>query len=133
MNTEFEIDCVFCEEMQKGKAISELEHAAVLADLFPVTKGHVLVIPRRHVPDLFHLTDEEVAEIWKLLKSVREVQSQADPSIRGYNLGVNSGPVAGQTIPHAHVHLIPRRVGDTPDPRGGVRGVIPEQMDYLPR
>jgi diadenosine tetraphosphate (Ap4A) HIT family hydrolase len=133
MSVEPEVDCVFCEELRRGKAIDELEHTAVLEDLFPVTKGHVLVIPRRHVSDLFSLSDQEVKDIWRLLNSVRRTQSRADPSIEGYNLGVNNGSVAGQTVPHVHVHLIPRRAGDTPDPRGGVRGVIPGQMDYLSR
>jgi len=131
--TEPDPDCVFCEELALGNTVAELGHAVALRDRFPVTEGHTLVIPRFHVADLFDLPDEAVGDIWRLLKSLREQLNRDDPTIRGYNLGVNSGVVAGQTVPHAHVHLIPRRKGDTPEPRGGVRGVIPGQMSYAPR
>jgi ATP adenylyltransferase len=127
------IGCVFCEELAHGQAVVELGHAAALRDRFPVTAGHTLVIPRRHVADLLDLSDEAARDIWRLLKLVREELDRDDPTIRGYNIGVNSGSVAGQTVPHAHVHLIPRRKGDTAEPRGGVRGVIPGQMSYAPR
>jgi ATP adenylyltransferase len=126
-------NCVFCEELARGAAIAELGHAAALRDRFPVTDGHTLVIPRRHVADPLDLSDDEARDIWRLIKLLREELNRDDPTIRGYNLGVNSGSVAGQTVPHAHVHLIPRRKGDTAEPRGGVRGVIPGQMSYSPR
>jgi len=126
-----EAGCVFCEELARQAAVAELGRAAALRDRFPVTPEHTLIVPQRHVADLFDLDPEELRDIWRLLNQVREALSQDDPSIRAYNVGVNSGPEAGQTVPHAHVHLIPRREGDTPDPRGGIRGVIPEQMSYM--
>ncbi len=128
-----EADCVFCEELARGNTVAELGQAVALRDRFPVTEGHTLVIPRLHVADLFDLPDEALGDIWRLLKALREELNRDDAAILGYNVGVNSGVVAGQTVPHAHVHLIPRRKGDTPEPRGGVRGVIPGQMSYAPR
>jgi len=124
--------CVFCAELDGQTAVAELGQAAALRDRFPVTPEHTLIVPKRHVPDLFDLDPEELRDIWRLLNQMREALGRRDPSIRAYNVGVNSGPEAGQTVPHAHVHLIPRREGDTPDPRGGIRGVIPEQMCYSP-
>jgi diadenosine tetraphosphate (Ap4A) HIT family hydrolase len=130
---ESEPACVFCEELACGGAIAELGDAAALRDRFPVTDGHTLIIPRRHVADPLDLSDDEARDIWRLLKLIREELNRDDHTIRGYNIGVNSGSVAGQTVPHAHVHLIPRRKGDTAEPRGGVRGVIPGEMSYSPR
>lgn len=124
-------DCVFCRELGEGHAIAEFGEAAALLDGFPVSEGHTLIVPKRHVADLFELGDGDIRDIWLLLRQVRDEIIRRDPSIRAFNIGVNSGTDAGQTVPHAHVHLIPRRRGDTPDPRGGIRGVIPEQMSYV--
>jgi diadenosine tetraphosphate (Ap4A) HIT family hydrolase len=92
---------------------------AVIPDAYPVTEGHHLVVPVRHVSDFFEMTDQEVREAYVSLHDLRERLTAADPEIAGFNVGTNSGVAAGQTVFHAHIHLIPRRVGDTPDPRGG--------------
>lgn len=101
-----------------------------MPDLHPVTPGHVLVIPVRHVEDFFGMTREEKTDCAALVEELRGRILNEDPSVAGFNVGVNCGEAAGQTVMHAHVHLIPRRRGDTPRPRGGVRGVIPEKMAY---
>ena len=91
--------------------------------------GHALVIPRRHVPNLFNLDAKEQRAIWELLPSVKDgLEKRYAPA--GYNIGVNIGPAAGQTVDHAHVHLIPRYQGDVEDPRGGIRWVIPSRAAY---
>jgi diadenosine tetraphosphate (Ap4A) HIT family hydrolase len=98
-------------------------------DKFPVTLGHLLIIPVRHEPDFFAAKRDELAAIWALVdeaKGLLDAKYQPD----GYNLGVNVGEVAGQTIAHAHLHLIPRYRGDVENPRGGVRGVIPDKQKY---
>ena len=118
-------DCVFCQ-----KECGEDELAFVVEDEYPVTKGHSLVIPRRHVADYFELHQSERNAIERLLQKRREELLSQDPTISGFNVGINSGASAGQTVFHAHVHLIPRRDGDMDDPRGGVRGVIPEKQKY---
>jgi len=98
-------------------------------DGFPVSPGHTLIIPRRHVASFFDLTDEEVAD---MLALARQVQTILDNRFHpdGYNLGVNIGLAAGQTVFHVHMHLIPRYAGDVSDPKGGVRGVIPAKQKY---
>lgn len=98
--------------------------AVAVADKYPVSPGHALVIPRRHVAGFFDLTDDEVAEMFQLARTVRAVRAD------GWNLGVNVGAAAGQTVAHVHLHIIPRRHGDCDDPRGGVRWVLPEHAKY---
>jgi diadenosine tetraphosphate (Ap4A) HIT family hydrolase len=103
--------------------------AVAFPDSFPVTAGHMLVVPRRHVGRLEELSSQEWTELFELARLVcREIA--AEPGVGGYNLGVNNGTAAGQTVHHVHVHVIPRRPGDVPDPRGGVRNVIPSRADY---
>jgi len=105
------------------------EHGYVRFDGYPVTPGHVLIIPRRHISSLFDLTDDETRGLWQLVKETKEaIDARYHPD--GYNLGVNVGEAAGQTIGHLHIHVIPRYRGDMKDPRGGVRGVIPEKQRY---
>jgi len=95
-------------------------------DAFPVSPGHTLIIAHRHVPDFFDLTAGELAALHELLRAARlRLNTILRPE--GFNVGVNVGPVAGQTVPHAHIHLIPRFAGDVADPTGGVRNVIPEK------
>ena len=101
-----------------------------IADAYPVTEGHSLVIPCRHVADGMALHQPEWNAITALLKQRRDELEMADASISGFNIGLNIGASAGQTVMHAHWHLIPRRTGDTSDPRGGVRGVIPGKQRY---
>ena len=98
-------------------------------DTYPVSPGHTLVIPRRHCPDFFDLTPEEMAACMELLVAERsDLSATLGPD--GYNVGVNVGPAGGQSIRHVHVHLIPRYAGDHPNPQGGVRQIIPWKADY---
>jgi len=121
--------CVFCNrESSEGMPSNEL--ATVVNDRYPVTQGHCLVLPRRHVADWFELHKPERNAMEELLLVAKERLCTADNSIRGFNIGVNVGDAAGQTVSHVHMHLIPRRCGDMTDPRGGVRGVIPEKQRY---
>ncbi len=109
--------------------VLESAHSVALRDGYPVAPGHILVIPRRHVASVFDLRPEEWDDLWALVRRIRgEV-----PELRAadaLNVGINDGPAAGQTVAHAHVHVIPRRHGDVPDPRGGVRWVLPASADY---
>ena len=120
--------CPFC-HVEKSRIALENEAAAAILDGFPVAEGHTLVVPRRHVASVFDLPDDEQAAIWRLVAQVRgKLESELQPD--GFNVGVNDGPAAGQTVPHAHVHVIPRRAGDVADPRGGVRWVLPDKAKY---
>ena len=121
--------CLFCGILQKD-IIEENELAIAIKDNYPVTKFHTLIIPKRHIEDYFELSKEEIRACNILLKYMRDDILKDDPSVEGFNMGVNSGSVAGQTVFHCHIHLIPRRVGDVDNPRGGVRGVIPSRQDY---
>jgi diadenosine tetraphosphate (Ap4A) HIT family hydrolase len=119
-------DCPFCAD-QNGLLRNEL--AYVRADKFAVSAGHMLVIPLRHLTSFFELTRLEREALTDLLVTARElVEEKHKPD--GYNIGINVGEAAGQTIAHVHVHLIPRYKGDVPNPRGGVRGVIPGKRNY---
>ena len=98
-------------------------------DSYPVSPGHSLVIPFRHCPDFFELTADEMAACMELLVLARrDLDAESRPD--GYNVGINVGPAAGQSVRHVHVHLIPRYRGDVPDPRGGIRAVIPGKQSY---
>jgi len=121
--------CLFCNIPQE-LIIAENSFAYAIKDEFPVTEGHTLVIPKNHVDEYFGLSIEELLGCDNLLKSVRRDLLLVDDSIKGFNIGMNSGAVAGQTIFHCHIHLIPRREGDVDDPRGGVRNVIPGKGLY---
>ena len=100
-----------------------------MRDAFPVSPGHSLVVPRRHIASVADATADEFAAIWSLLSAVRAgIDREMRPD--GYNLGINDGRVAGQTVMHLHVHLIPRYAGDSPDPRGGLRWVLPGKAKY---
>lgn len=107
--------------------------AFAILDKYPVSKGHTLIIPKRHLADYFELSPEEIIAINDLLHMRRRQLLQADNSIEGFNIGVNCGKVAGQTLSHCHIHLMPRYAGDTPNPKGGVRGAIPgkTRLDLL--
>lgn len=120
--------CPFCSVDAERIAVQN-DLALALHDAFPLTPGHTLVIPRRHVADYFGLSPQEQAAIWELVNRVRELLA-LDFEPEGYNLGVNVGPAAGQTVGHAHVHVIPRHQGDTDDPRGGIRWIFPELARY---
>jgi diadenosine tetraphosphate (Ap4A) HIT family hydrolase len=118
--------CLFCGEQ---KIILENALGYVTRDSYPVTQGHTLVIPRRHVPSLFDLTMEEKIAMLELLDGAkRELDEHYRPD--GYNIGINDGIAAGQSIFHLHIHVMPRYKGDKADPRGGVRWTLPEKAAY---
>ena len=121
--------CVFC-EVDASDILEQNELAFARLDGFPVTKGHTLIITRRHVPDFFSLTPPEMNAVRQLLALRRAAILKADPRVTGFNVGVNAGEAAGQTVMHCHVHLIPRRTGDVDAPRGGVRHTIPGKGYY---
>lgn len=123
-------DCPFCTAIINDRLIVIQGEAAALKDNYPVTPEHTLIIPLRHTPTVFDLTEGEREDVWKLLEILRERILSEDPSVTGFNIGANAGRSAGQTVGHCHIHLIPRRDGDTPDPAGGVRGVIPGKRRY---
>lgn len=124
-----ENSCLFC-EIEKDKIISENELTYSIRDSFPVTKYHTLIIPKRHVALYFDLGQAELNSINQLLHAEKKLIENLDPTVTGFNIGVNSGESAGQTIFHCHIHLIPRRTGDVNEPRGGVRHVIPGKGSY---
>ncbi len=112
--------------------VSANELCFAIFDRFPVSPGHVLVITRRVAPTYFDCTAVEQAAVMELVGTVKQLlDEQLDPKPDGYNVGFNAGAAAGQTVPHVHVHVIPRYAGDMPDPRGGVRRVIPWKANYL--
>jgi len=123
--------CPFC-NLDAGRIVLDNAAAVALPDGFPVTEGHTLVVPRRHVASLFDLTDDEQGGLWKLVALVR-AKLLADLRADGFNVGVNDGTAAGQTVMHAHVHVIPRRQVDVADPRDGVRWVMPTKASYWNR
>lgn len=123
-----ETNCPFCGVDPERIITSDLEVLA-FHDGYPVTEGHTLVVPRRHVTTLFELPPDEQANIWLFVSRVRDFLA-AKLNVENFNVGVNDGQLAGQTVPHAHIHIIPRREGDVPDPRGGVRWVIPRKAAY---
>jgi diadenosine tetraphosphate (Ap4A) HIT family hydrolase len=126
-------ECPFCARVAAG---ADVIHARAMAvaflDSFPVSEGHVLVVPRRHLARAEDLDVNEWAELFALVREIC-LELSTQEGVDGINLGVNSGVAAGQTVDHAHVHVIPRRLGDVPDPRGGVRHVIPDRADYWAR
>jgi len=122
-------ECFFC-SIKPEKKIVDGQLAFVIEDDFPVTEFHSLIIPKRHVVSYFDLSEQELLEINKLLKERKEQILAKDESVTGFNVGVNVGADAGQSIFHVHVHLIPRRKGDVAEPCGGVRGVIPHKRNY---
>jgi ATP adenylyltransferase len=121
--------CLFC-EISKQRIIYENALAYAVRDHYPVTPGHALVIPKRHVVQYFDLSRPELNACNELLGEVRSVTERDDQEIEGFNIGVNNGETAGQSIFHCHIHLIPRRPGDVEKPRGGVRHVIPGKGLY---
>lgn len=122
-------DCIFCSPPQ-SKVLLRNELAYALWDGFPVTPLHCMIIPRRHIADYFSLSRDEVLACDELLRQTRARLLADDPTIQGFNIGLNAGAVAGQTIFHCHFHLIPRRAGDVAEPRGGIRNVIPGKGSY---
>jgi len=124
-----EKDCIFC-NLPKSRVIDEDDFMMVVKDNYPVTKHHTLFIPKRHVEDYFGLFQPELNSLNKFIMLYKEKIMSKDKLVTGFNIGMNNGEDAGQTIFHCHIHLIPRRKGDIKNPRGGVRGVIPNKKDY---
>ena len=122
-------ECPFC-NIPNERIILENKLSFAIRDNFPVTYLHSLVIPKRHVSEYFSLTEEEASSCNLLLKEIKDSIIKEDVSVEGFNVGINSGKVAGQTIFHCHIHLIPRRKGDVENPTGGVRGVISGKQQY---
>lgn len=122
-------ECPFCQRITDGALLARSEHSVAFEDQYPVSPGHVLVVPRRHVSGVFDLDRDEQLDLWGLLAGVQAgLHRRAAPD--GFNVGINVGRAAGQTVEHAHVHLIPRYHGDVEDPRGGVRRVIPAKAAW---
>ncbi|HEV3263635.1 MAG TPA: HIT family protein [Gemmataceae bacterium] len=128
MSDSVQCDCPFC-GLPSERILGSNAHAVAVEDAFPVSPGYTLIILRRHTASFFELTSEELAAVYDLvLRAKNRLAATLRPA--GYNIGVNEGGTAGQTIMHLHVHLIPRFVGDVTDPRGGVRSVIPGKGPY---
>ena len=121
--------CPFC-LLTTERVYEETKLSTAIIDAFPVSEGHTLIIPKRHVKSYFDLYQPELNDITRLLIDLKLRLSNEDKSITGFNVGINDGADAGQTVNHCHVHLIPRREGDMPDPRGGIRCVIPDKQKY---
>ena len=121
--------CPFCERIDRGGLLAESTLAVAFPDAYPLSPGHALVVPRRHEPDYFELTEPERRAMWSLVDQVRDA-IRRDHQPHGFNVGINVGAAAGQTIDHAHIHVIPRYRGDVEDPRGGIRWVLPHKAPY---
>jgi diadenosine tetraphosphate (Ap4A) HIT family hydrolase len=120
--------CPFC-EISADRILAETALAVTIADGFPVSPGHTLVIPKRHIASPFDTTEAEMAAIWQAIRNAAErLGTEHQPD--GFNIGVNAGAAAGQTVMHLHWHIIPRYTGDQPDPRGGIRRIFPALADY---
>ena len=122
-------ECVFC-NIETKRIIKTFDHFFVIRDMYPVTDLHSLIIPTRHVSSYFDLTDQELTELPRVIVDIKDSLLEIDRKISGFNIGINDGEDAGQTIFHCHIHLIPRRKKDVTSPRGGVRGVIPDKQSY---
>jgi diadenosine tetraphosphate (Ap4A) HIT family hydrolase len=125
-------NCPFCGMLQgsiEREVIASNDLAFCVTDGFPVTDGHALIIPKRHIGSFFEITEEERKALFELLDQAKKIcDTEFKPA--SYNIGINDGPAAGQTVPHVHIHLIPRYESDDEDPRGGVRWVVPDKADY---
>jgi diadenosine tetraphosphate (Ap4A) HIT family hydrolase len=120
--------CLFC-NLPDNRIIASSPLALVIRDAYPVSPGHTLIIPKRHMGSFFETTTEERLELLNLLDQAQlDLLKEFDPT--AFNIGINDGVAAGQTIAHVHIHLIPRYINDRPDPRGGVRWIIPDKAKY---
>ena len=115
-------DCIFCRRVD---LVYETKLSFISQDSYPASPGHLLIIPKRHVPEYFDCTEEELIDLWRTVNIAKQlVEKNHQPD--SYNIGINVSKAAGQSVPHTHIHLIPRYAGDVEDPRGGVRSVIPK-------
>ena len=122
-------NCIFCNK-SKLNIVFQDENFYVIRDAYPVTKNHTLIILNEHDKTYFDLDDKDIIQLNNIIKFQKKSLMDEDNSITGFNIGINQGESAGQTVMHLHIHLIPRRKGDVNDPRGGVRGVIPSKQKY---
>ena len=130
MTTTRQADCPFCQYAAGNRMTVEYGSVFAIPDQYPVTQGHHLVITKRHIHDYFAMSFNEKRDAEALLSLLRKQILEDDPTVKGFNVGMNVGEVAGQTVMHAHIHLIPRREGDVEHPQGGVRGCVPGKMGY---
>ncbi|MDC1109815.1 HIT family protein, partial [Candidatus Pelagibacter sp.] len=121
--------CLFCNIKESG-LVKENDLAYASYDSYPVSEGHCLIIPKRHVKDFFDLSNDEIIACNDLIKEIKNEIIKKDNSVKGFNVGSNAGKISGQSILHCHIHLIPRRPGDVENPQGGVRSVIPSKQHY---
>ena len=121
--------CIFC-KIRKEELQFENQLAYSSKDSYPVSKFHSLIVPKRHAETYFDLNEEEIQACNDLILKTKEKILKLDSSVKGFNIGTNAGKVAGQSIMHCHIHLIPRREGDVENPQGGVRSVIPSKQHY---
>lgn len=120
--------CIFC-DLQAAGILADSEFSFAINDRYPLSKGHVLIIPKRHVVSMFDLSDSEYLDMLSVMRHIRAQQlEEFQPD--GWNIGINDGAAAGQTVMHLHLHLIPRYQGDVADPRGGIRMLFPERARY---
>ena len=122
-------NCFFCNK-EKLNIIYEDDIFFIIKDGYPVTRDHTLIILNEHNKNYFDLRDKDILRLNNIIKFQKETLIKKDKSITGFNIGINQGIDAGQTVMHLHIHIIPRRKGDVDDPRGGVRGVIPSKQKY---
>jgi len=121
--------CRFCEPAPNRNVLIEGKTGFAALDRHPVSEGHFLVIPYRHFSDYFEISDEELKELWSLVAQAKKIiDKKHNPD--GYNIGINVGELAGQSIPHLHIHVMPRYKGDVENPKGGVRGILPKKKLY---
>ena len=121
--------CIFCKIIKEELQFeNKLAYSSI--DSYPVSEFHSLIVPKRHVETFFELTNEEIHACNDLILKTKEKILKQDSSVKGFNIGTNAGKVAGQSIMHCHIHLIPRREGDVENPQGGVRSVIPKKQHY---
>lgn len=122
------MSCPFC-RLDRSIIILSNKHAVVIYDEYPITVGHCLILPERHISSFFEATKDEQMAMFELLTDMRQLML-SEKDIDGFNIGINDGIAAGQTVMHLHIHLIPRYIGDMDDPRGGVRWIMPEKASY---
>ena len=121
--------CIFC-KINQNELIFENDYAYASLDSYPVSQSHSLVVPKRCIENYFELDEKEILACNDLIKKLKKKIMKEDKSVEGFNIGTNAGKVAGQSIFHCHIHVIPRRRGDVDNPQGGVRSVIPLKQHY---
>jgi len=124
------MSCPFC-SIETDRVLLSSGSVIAFLDAYPITEGHALVTPRKHVSSIYELPSTEQSELWDIVAKVRLLLMDRF-GVESLNIGVNDGLAAGQTVDHAHVHVIPRRPGDVPDPRGGIRWIVAEKAKYWP-